>query len=94
MKVRNSDELIKEINEQFSKDVTSDAKFTIYTIRNLIESNARVEESVDELHLSITNANKQNDILQRRIFYLTIVGVSLAIIQVFAVLVELSKNLK
>lgn len=89
---RNQEELIKEINDAFSRDVSSDAKYTIYTIRNLIESNSRVEESIDELHISISNSNKQNEILQKRIFYLTIVTVFLTLVQVFAVLVELLKK--
>lgn len=92
MKTRNSEELIKEITEDFSKSVTTDAKFTIYTIRNLIESNSRVEESVDELHKSINNANNQNEKLQKRIYFLTIVTVILTLVQAFAVIVELFKK--
>lgn len=89
MKTRNSETLIKEITEQFSKNVTTDAKFTIYTIRNLIESNAHVEQSVDELHKTINTANTQNERLQTRIYFLTIVTVILTLVQAFAVIVQL-----
>lgn len=91
--MRNSshEDLIKEIEDQFSKDVTQDAKYTILTIRNLIVSNARVEDSIDELHNSINNANRQNEKLQKRVYYLTIVTVILTLVQAFAVVKELIK---
>lgn len=92
MKKRNNDELIKEIEERHSKDVSPDAKSTILTIRNLIESNSRVEESIDELHTSISSFNKQNEHLQKRIYFLTIVTVILTLVQAFAVIVELFKR--
>lgn len=92
MKARKHTELIDEIDKQFIKDVSTDAKFTISTIRNLIESNSRVEESVDELHKSIKIANVSNEKLQKRIYVLTIVGVILALVQVFAVVLELFKQ--
>jgi arginine utilization protein RocB len=91
MKSRDHKTLIKEITEQFSPDVSHDAKFTIYTIRNLVESNARVEESIDELHKTISKSNAQNEKLQTRIYFLTIVTVLLTLVQAFAVLVELFK---
>lgn len=89
MKSRTNEDLIKEINEQYSSSVSNDAKSTIYTIRNLIESNSRVEESIDELHKSINNSNTQNEKLQRRIYYLTVVAVILTLVQAAAVLLEL-----
>lgn len=89
MKARTQRELIDEIDKQFVKNVSVDAKSTISTIRNLIESNSRVEESVDALHTSINNANISNEKLQRRIYILTIVAVILTLVQAFAVVVEL-----
>ena len=91
MASRNHPDLIAEI-EQFSTGVSKDAKATINTIRNLIESNSRVEESVDELHKTISNSNLQNERLQKRFYYLTIVTVLLALVQAFAVVVELLKG--
>lgn len=91
MKIRKQKELINEINQEFSANVSKDAKFTIYTIRNLIESNTRVEESVDQLHRSINTSNKENERLQKRIWFLTIVTVALAMVQALAVIVELLK---
>ena len=88
MKTRTNEELVKEI-ESFSPKVSQDAKFTINTIRNLIESNSRVEQSIDELHLSINNSSKQNEKLQTRIYALTIVAVILTLVQALAVLVQL-----
>lgn len=85
--MRESDQLIREI-EEFSKEVTKDAKFTILTIRNMIESNSRVENSIDKLFESINDFNKQNEALQKRIYLLTIVGVCLALVQAFAVIVQ------
>jgi arginine utilization protein RocB len=87
---RTSDELIAEIEKDFSSNVSRDAKSTILTIKNLIESNSRVEESIDELHKSIVKSNIQNGRLQNRIFYLTVVGIILALIQVLGVIVTLS----
>lgn len=81
---RNQKDLIDEINENFTKFVSSDAKSTILTIRNLIESNARVEESIDELHKSIAKSNVENDKLQKRIYWLTVVAVIFTLVQVFA----------
>lgn len=92
MKTRNQNELIEEIDKQFVKNVSIDAKFTISTIRNLIESNSRVEESVDALHKSINDANISNEKLQKRIYALTIVAVILTLVQVLAVIIELSKQ--
>ncbi|MEK7605308.1 MAG: hypothetical protein AAB478_02160 [Patescibacteria group bacterium] len=89
MKSRGNEELIKEIDEKLSIKVSPDAKSTILTIRNLIESNSRVEESIDELHQSITVANKENGKLQTRVYYLTIVTVTLTIVQVIGVIVQL-----
>lgn len=89
MASRDQQTLIKEITEDFSKSVSPDAKSTIYTIRNLIESNARVEDSIDELHKSINNSNVQNEKLQRRIYFLTIVAVVLTLVQAAAVVIEL-----
>lgn len=89
MKSRENEALIKEITEEFSIKVSPDAKSTILTIRNLIESNSRVEESIDELHQSITAANKENGKLQTRVYYLTIVTVTLTIVQVIGVIVQL-----
>lgn len=89
MKSRENEALIKEITEELSVKVSPDAKSTILTIRNLIESNSRVEESIDELHQSITNANTQNGKLQTRVYYLTIVTVILTIVQVIGVIVQL-----
>jgi arginine utilization protein RocB len=89
MASRDQQTLINEITNEFSKNVSPDAKFTIYTIRNLIESNARVEGSIDELHKSINNSSIQNEKLQRRIYFLTIVAVILTLVQAAAVLVEL-----
>ena len=86
---RTSKELIQEITHDFTQNVSSDAKFTILTIRNLIESNSRVEESIDELHDSIVKSNVQNEKLQKRIYLLTIVGIVLALIQVLGVVVNL-----
>ncbi|OGH12632.1 MAG: hypothetical protein A2776_00665 [Candidatus Levybacteria bacterium RIFCSPHIGHO2_01_FULL_40_10] len=88
MKARTNETLIQEI-ESFSPKVSQDAKFTISTIRNLIESNSRVEESIDALHLSINNSSKQNEKLQTRIYALTIVAVILTLVQALAVLVQL-----
>lgn len=81
-------DLIQEIEENFSKFVSQDAKHTILTIRNLIESNSRVEDSIDELHKTIERSNVQNEKLQRRLFYLTIVGLLLASVQAVAVLMQ------
>lgn len=92
MQPRKHEELIKEITEHFSSSVSNDAKSTILTIRNLIESNSRVEESIDELHSSITASNKQNDRLQKKIYYLTIVAVILTLIQAIGVIIELAKQ--
>lgn len=92
MKARNQNELIEEIDKQFIKNVSVDAKFTISTIRNLIESNSRVEESVDELHKSINNANISNEKLQKRIYILTVVAVILTLVQALAVVIELLKR--
>jgi hypothetical protein len=89
MKSRSPQILIKEITEHFTKNVSGDAKFTIFTIKNLIESNARVEESIDELHDSISKSNAQNEKLQKRIYFLTIVTVVLTLVQAFAVISEL-----
>ncbi len=88
MKTRKHEELIKEIGENFATGVTTDAKSTILTIRNLIESNSRVEDSIDELHKSINTANTQNEKLQLRIYYLTIVAVILTLVQAFAVVIQ------
>jgi hypothetical protein len=87
---RTSEELIEEISKNFTPKVSSDAKFTILTIKNLIESNSRVEESIDELHKSIGKSNVQNEKLQKRIYYLTVVGIVLALIQVAGVVVSLA----
>ena len=87
---RTSEELIEEISKHFTPNVSSDAKFTILTIKNLIESNSRVEESIDELHKSIGKSNVQNEKLQKRIYYLTVVGIVLALIQVAGVVVSLA----
>jgi hypothetical protein len=87
--MRTPQELIDDINSNFISNVSSDAKFTIYTIRNLIESNSRVENSVDELHRSINKSNIQNDKLQKRIYMLTVVAVFLTLIQALAVVLEL-----
>lgn len=87
MKARTPEELIQEI-ENFSPKVTPDAKFTIHTIRNLIESNSRVEEAIDQLHKSINNSTQQNGRLQKRIYYLTIVAVMLTLVQAAAVIVQ------
>jgi hypothetical protein len=89
---RDQQTLIDEITQDFSSHVSSDAKYTILTIRNLIESNSRVEESIDELHTSINNSNIQNEKLQKRIYFLTIVAVSLTLIQAAAVIIELSRR--
>ncbi len=89
MKPRSQEELTKEIETQFSSSVSKDAQFTILTIRNLIESNSRVEESIDDLHTSINNSNIQNDKLQKRIFLLTVVAVILTLVQVLAVFKDL-----
>lgn len=86
---RDQKALIEEITKDFSSDVSSDAKFTIYTIRNLIESNARVEDSIDELHKSINDSNIQNGKLQRKLYVLTIVAVVLTLVQALAVVIEL-----
>lgn len=91
MESRDQEKLIDEINKDFSSNVSSDAKFTIFTIRNLIESNARVEDSIDGLHKSINTSNIQNEKLQKRIYFLTIVAVILTLVQVFAVVKELFK---
>lgn len=91
MKSRNHQTLIKEITEHFTNNVSGDAKYTIYTIKNLIESNARVEESIDELHRTINTSNTQNEKLQTRIYFLTTVTVILTLVQALAVLVELFK---
>ena len=93
MQSRNQEDLIKEITDQLSVSVTKDAKATILTIRNLIESNSRVEESIDELHKSINNSNTQNEKLQKRIYYLTVVAVILTLVQAFAVLSEFFKKI-
>ncbi|GEM_PF-5021973 len=93
MKRRNQKSLIDEITKDFSSSVSNDAKSTILTIRNLIESNARVEDSIDELHKSINNSNVQNEKLQRRIYWLTIVAVLLTLIQATAVIIELYNRL-
>lgn len=93
MAKRDQQVLIDEITKHYSSNVSSDAKFTIYTIRNLIESNARVEESVDELHKSINNSNIQNERLQKRIYFLTVVAVCLTLIQAAAVMIELYNRL-
>ena len=87
--MRSSKKLIEELTDEFSKDVSSDARFTIYSIRNLMESNARVEGSIDELHRSIKSSNMQNESLQRRIYFLTIVTVILTLVQALAVVVQL-----
>lgn len=89
MASRDQQTLINEITADFSKGVSPDAKFTIFTIRNLIESNARVENSIDELHKSINNSNIQNEKLQKRIYFLTIVAVILTLVQAMAVVIEL-----
>ena len=88
MAKRKQDDLVKEIEKNYSQFVSQDAKHTILTIRNLIESNARVEDSIDELHKSINNSNIQNEKLQKRIFYLTIVGVILAFVQVVGIVLR------
>ncbi|HVT62985.1 MAG TPA: hypothetical protein VHD33_05845 [Legionellaceae bacterium] len=88
MASRTNEELIKEITDELSVKVSPDAKSTILTIRNLIESNSRVEASIDALHQSITNVNKQNDRLQTRIYYLTIVTVIFTLVQVAGVIVQ------
>ncbi len=89
--MRSNSELTSEI-EEFSKDVSKDAKFTILTIRNLIESNSKVGDSIDELHKTISNSNVQNEKLQKRIYYLTIFTVLLAIVQAIGVIVQLLKG--
>jgi len=91
MASRDQQILIEEINSQLSKNVSGDAQNTIFTIRNLIESNSRVEESIDELHKSINNSNIQNEKLQKRIYLLTVVAVILTLVQVLAVLREFFK---
>lgn len=85
---RSNDQLLQEISE-LSSDVSKDAKSTILTIRNLIESNSRVEDSIDELHRTINNSNTQNERLQTRIYYLTVVTVVLTLVQAFAVIIQL-----
>ncbi|MFS8158606.1 MAG: hypothetical protein ACMG6E_00060 [Candidatus Roizmanbacteria bacterium] len=89
MNTRKHEELIREIQDNFLGYVTSDAKFTILTIKNLIESNSRVEDSINELHNSINNSSTQNEKLQKRIYYLTIVAVVLTLVQALAVVVQL-----
>lgn len=89
MASRDQQTLIDEITGNFSKSVSTDAKSTILTIKNLIESNARVEDSIDALHKSINNSNIQNERLQKRIYFLTIVAVILTLVQAGAVVVEL-----
>jgi len=88
MAKRKQDDLVKEIEKNYSQFVSQDAKHTILTIRNLIESNARVEDSIDELHKSINNSNIQNEKLQRKFLYLTIVGVILAFVQVLGIVLR------
>lgn len=87
MKKTNQEDLIKEIDEHYIQNVTTDAKFTIMTIRNLIRSNSFVEKSVKELHTSINNANEQNEKLQKRVLLLSIVTVALTLVQVAAVII-------
>jgi Mg2+ and Co2+ transporter CorA len=89
-KVRSQKSLMDEIS-QLSSGVSHDARSTILTIRNLIESNSRVEESIDALHKTINSSNQQNERLQRRIYYLTIVTVVFTLVQVIGVLVQLLK---
>ena len=89
MPKRTQEELLKDIEDNFTKNVSGDTRFTIMTIRNLIESNARVEDSVDELHKSINRSNVENDKLQKRIFWLTMVGIGLAVIQVLGLILQL-----
>ena len=88
MAKRAQQDLIEEINKSFVSGVTKDARSTILTIRNLIESNSRVEDSVNELHKTIEKSNVQNEKLQRRLFYLTIVGLMLAFVQATAVIIQ------
>ena len=88
MKIRKHTELIKDIEENFTKNVSGDARYTILTIKNLIESNSRVENSIDKLHQSINSANKENEKLQRRIYVLTVVAVILTLVQVLTVVVQ------
>mgnify|MGYP001600286788 CR=1 FL=1 len=88
MAKRLQEDLIDEIEKDLSSSVSQDAKHTILTIRNLIESNSRVEDSVNELHKTIERSNVQNEKLQRRLFYLTIVGLMLAFVQATAVIIQ------
>lgn len=88
MKSRKHVELIKDIEDNFTKNVSGDARYTILTIKNLIESNSLVEDSIDQLHTSINKANRENEKLQKRIYVLTVVAVILAVIQAIAVVVQ------
>lgn len=85
---KSNQDLIADIEKNNLSGVTRDAEATIKTIRNLIESNSRVEDSIDELHQNLVKSNVQSEKLQNRIFYLTIVGLFLAFIQVIGVLLS------